>query len=188
MCVHTYLPTYAQYVYIYTQTYLLKRNVCAYTHIHTQLHAMYTHIPTYMRHYTQYACIYPHTCLLTHNIYIYIYIHINIYTYTYIHTYNYIHAYSHAMCAGADNTFYAGETFKLQFTFTEEYPIESPEVYAVHECMSFTRLCMYVYVKFIFTETVLLSHLRCMPFMNTQLVLVCERMYMLRLHSQRISH
>ena len=29
---------------------------------------------------------------------------------------------------GAEGTFYAGEVFKLQFTFPKEYPIDSPEV------------------------------------------------------------
>jgi len=33
---------------------------------------------------------------------------------------------------GADGTFYAGETFRLQFTFSNEYPIESPEVVFLH--------------------------------------------------------
>mmetsp|Transcript_3228 Transcript_3228/g.6418 ORF Transcript_3228/g.6418 Transcript_3228/m.6418 type:complete len:145 (+) Transcript_3228:247-681(+) len=33
---------------------------------------------------------------------------------------------------GAEGTFYSGERFRLQFTFSEEYPIESPEVIFLH--------------------------------------------------------
>ena len=34
--------------------------------------------------------------------------------------------------AGAEGTLYSGEVFRLQFTFTPDYPIESPEVIFLH--------------------------------------------------------
>eukprot|EP00744_Colponema_vietnamica_P006990 GILI01010095.1.p1 GENE.GILI01010095.1~~GILI01010095.1.p1 ORF type:complete len:156 (+),score=15.47 GILI01010095.1:96-563(+) len=34
--------------------------------------------------------------------------------------------------AGANDTLYAGEVFKLRFTFSDQYPIEAPEVIFLH--------------------------------------------------------